>query len=147
MLPVAVLEVSMIRGRGLFLGCIAAVVFAATSVSAHHSYAMYDASQTMTAKATIKEFHWGAPHSSVTVVVQGDDGEQKTLTLQGAAPITMSRMGFNPRDLRRGTVVEITWHPLRDGKPGGALKSIKFEDGRVFSDNEFGNPSPGTAAP
>lgn len=124
-----------------------AFIFAAGSASAHHSYAMYDMTKTLTATATIKEFRWGAPHSSVSVVIQGETGEPKNLTLQGAAPTTMAKAGFNPKDLRRGSKVEITWHPLRDDPLGGTLASIKFEDGRVFVDNEFGDVSTGSPTP
>lgn len=115
---------------------------AAGPASAHHSYALYDMTKTLSAKATVKEFYWGAPHSSVSLTLEEDGGEPQYLTLQGAAPISMSKAGFNPKDIRRGMKVEITWHPLRSGKLGGTLASIKFEDGRVFSDNEFGNVAP-----
>lgn len=118
------------------------MLVAAGPASAHHSYALYDMTKTLSAKATVKEFYWGAPHSSVSLTLEEDGGEPQYLTLQGAAPISMSKAGFNPKDIRRGMKVEITWHPLRSGKLGGTLASIKFEDGRVFSDNEFGNVAP-----
>lgn len=115
------------------------------NVSAHHSYAAYDMTRTLTAKATVKEFYWGAPHSSASFVIIEPDGKQQNITLQGAAPNTMVKQGLHPRDIQKGMKVEITWHPMRSGEPGGTLASIKFEDGRVFGDNEFGNVSP--AAP
>lgn len=114
----------------------------AVSTSAHHSYAMYDMTKTLSTKATVKEFRWGAPHSSISLVVQSEDGGQKVLTLQGAAPTTMAKAGFNPKDFRRGIKVEVTYNPLRGDELGGTLTSLKFEDGRVFVDNEFGNIAP-----
>lgn len=131
---------------GTFL--IGLMIAAAGPATAHHSYALYDMTKTLHSKATIKEFYWGAPHSSISVVLDGDGkgGEPKYLTLQGAAPTTLAKAGFRPRDIRRGMKVEITWHPLRSGKLGGTLTSIKFGDGRTFVDNEFGNVTPANPA-
>jgi hypothetical protein len=103
---------------------------------------MYDDTKTMQADATIKEFYWGAPHSSISLVIMGEDGTPQNLTLQGASPTTIVKQGFAPRDFRTGIKVQVTWHPLLDGKLGGALMSLKLEDGRTYIDNTFGNPSP-----
>jgi hypothetical protein len=120
-------------------------IIASASVWAHHSYAPYDMTKTLKAAATVKEFYWGAPHSSASFVILGPGGKQQNLTLQGAAPATMLKQGLSPRDIRKGMKVEIAWHPLRSGELGGTLASIKFADGRVFSDNEFGNITSGAA--
>jgi hypothetical protein len=114
--------------------------------AAHHSYAPYDMTKTLKAKATVKEFYWGAPHSSASFVIIDSNGKQQSLTLQGGAPNTLVKQGLHPRDIRKGMKVEITWHPFRSGEPGGTLATIKFEDGHVFGDNEFGNTTP-TAQP
>lgn len=128
---------------------IAALAFAVgSSAWAHHSYAPYDMTKKLTSNATIKEFYWGAPHSSASFYLPEDkDGKKQALTLQGASPSTLTKAGFNPKDMRRGVAVIVTWHPLRNGKPGGTLASIKFPDGRTFTDNEFGDTSPTTASP
>lgn len=134
------------RKRWLVSGLITACLLTAAtdSVLAHHSYAPYDMTKTMKADATVKEFYWEAPHSSASFVIKGKDGKPQNLTLQGGAPITIMRAGFHPKDIRRGMKVEITWHPLRNGELGGTLSSMKFEDGRFFKDNEFGDPTPAT---
>jgi hypothetical protein len=120
-------------------------IIASPGVWAHHSYAPYDMTKTLKAAATVKEFYWGAPHSSASFLILGPGGKQQSLTLQGAAPNTMLKQGLSPRDIRKGMKVEITWHPLRSGEPGGTLATMKFEDGRVFADNAFGNVTPATA--
>lgn len=108
----------------------------AVPAAAHHSFALYDMSKTMSAKAVIKDFHWGAPHSSASFVIKDGSGPGRILTLQGAAPARMMRAGFNPKDMHRGMNVEIAWHPLRNGE-GGSLMAIKFPDGRTFKDDEY----------
>ncbi|MGA3158606.1 MAG: DUF6152 family protein [Steroidobacteraceae bacterium] len=118
-----------------------ALLVAESGAWAHHSFAMYDETKTLHAQATIKEFLWGAPHSSVSLVVMNDDGTTQTMTLQGAAPTTIVRQGFTPRDFHAGMKVEVSWHPLLDGRPGGALMGLKLEDGRIYLDNTFGTPA------
>jgi hypothetical protein len=105
--------------------------------TAHHSFAPYDMTRTLSAPAVIKDFHWGAPHSAASFVIKDAEGNGQTLTLQGAAPGMMARAGFNPRDMRRGVKVDITWHPLRSGARGGTLVTMKFQDGRVYKDTEY----------
>jgi Family of unknown function (DUF6152) len=114
--------------------------------AAHHSFALYDMTKTLSAKAVIKDFHWGAPHSSASFVIKEGSGPGRVLTLQGAAPGRMKRAGFDPKDMRRGMNVEITWHPLRNGE-GGSLMAIKFPDGRTFKDDEYDFTRENPAAP
>lgn len=124
------------RNRFIVLAAVAAAI-AALPVAAHHSAAGYDLKTTLTAPATIKEFRWGAPHSSGVFMIKGPKGEQQELNTSSAAPAAFVRGGFNPRDFKAGEKVEISWHPARSGKPGGILSSIKFMDGREFKDQEF----------
>ena len=114
--------------------------------TAHHSYALYDMTKTLSAKAVIKDFHWGAPHSSASFMVKDAAGLDQILTLQGAAPARMARAGFNPKDMHRGIKVEIAWHPLRNGA-GGTLMTIKFPDGRIYKDDEYDFTREAQAAP
>ncbi len=113
----------------------AATVGAAMPAWAHHSFGGYDMTKTMTAHATIKAFHWGAPHSEAEFLILSQDGKAQQILLQGAAPGAMIKQGFHPKDLRPGDTVTITWHPSRIGS-GGQLATILFSDGRVFKDTE-----------
>jgi hypothetical protein len=108
----------------------------AAPVSAHHSFAGYDMTQSRTAKATIKEFRWGAPHSSAVFTVNGPDGKPEQITIASAPPTSYVRQGFKPKDFRVGDKVEIVWHPTRAGNPGGILAQIKLADGRTFKESE-----------
>lgn len=110
----------------------------ATPVSAHHSFAGYDMTTTRTAQATIKEFRWGAPHSSAVFTIKGEDGKPEQMTVASASPTAFVKQGFKPKDFRVGDKVEIMWHPTRAGRPGGIISMIKLPDGRTFKDNEFG---------
>jgi hypothetical protein len=109
----------------------------ALPVFAHHSAAGYDMKKTETAQATIKEFRWGAPHSSAIFIVKGPKGEPQELVTSSATPAMFLKQGFKPKDFKIGDNVEIMWHPTRNGTAGGILSRIKFGDGRVFNDLEF----------
>lgn len=108
-----------------------------TPAIAHHSAAGYDLTQIYSAQATIKEFRWGAPHSSGVFVVKGKDGKVQELTIATATPGALIKQGFKIKDFKAGEKVEIEWHPARSGRPGGTLASMKLPDGRTFKDMEF----------
>ena len=121
------------------VGC--SVILAAgltAPVSAHHSFAGYDMTKTMSAPATLKEFRWGAPHSMVVFVIKGADGKPQEVTMASASPAALNRAGFKPRDFKVGDKMEVTWHPSKSGAVGGTLVGMKLADGRKFGDAEFG---------
>jgi len=110
----------------------------AAPLSAHHSFAGYDMSKTLSASATLKEFRWGAPHSMVVFTIKGADGKPRDVTMASASPVALARQGFKPRDFKPGDKMEITWNPSKSGAIGGQLKSMKLPDGRKFNDAESG---------
>jgi hypothetical protein len=108
-----------------------------TPLWAHHSAAGYDMAKTLSSEATIKEFRWGAPHSSAVFMVKGPDGKVDAMTVAAGSPAMFVKQGFQPRDFQVGDKVQITWHPSISGHPGGMLASVRFPNGRVFKDVEF----------
>lgn len=106
-------------------------------VWAHHSAVGYDRSKTIGAHATLKEFRWGAPHSTAVFEIQTAGGKVQEITVASAAPSMFFKQGFKPRDFKAGDNMDITWHPARSGIPGGQLASVKLADGRTFKDTEF----------
>ena len=104
---------------------------------AHHSFAGYDMAKTVTAKAVLKEFRWGAPHSTAVFTVKGPDGKDVDMTIASATPAMFVKQGFAPRDFKVGEEMEVAWHPARNGNLGGALAAITLANGRTFKDIEF----------
>jgi hypothetical protein len=109
----------------------------AAPVWAHHSAAGYDMAKTVSADATIKEFRWGAPHSSAVFMIKGPDGKAEAMTVAAGSPAMFVKQGFQPRDFQIGDKVQISWHPSISGHLGGMLASVTFPNGRVFKDTEF----------
>ncbi|WP_439144503.1 DUF6152 family protein [Sphingomonas faeni] len=102
---------------------------------AHHSFAAYDMNQTLSAEGTLKEFRWGAPHSSM-VLIYMDRGKEKQMSIVSGSPLMFSKQGLTPRDFKRGDKVKVTFHPNISGQPGGAMASVRLSSGKSFSDTE-----------
>ena len=112
----------------------------ATTAAAHHSFAAYDTSKTITVQATIREFDWGAPHSSGSFMILQPDGQVKVVSLVAGAPNSFSSQGFHAHDFKPGIKVTLIYHPLRSGgTSGGSLAGIVFPDGRKYGDTGPGS--------
>ncbi|EIZ79426.1 hypothetical protein WSK_1990 [Novosphingobium sp. Rr 2-17] len=126
--------------RGGLVGCLGLL---AAPVLAHHSFAAYDMKSLKTASGTLKEFRWGAPHSSM-VIVYKDKGKDAQMSIVSGSPLMFSKKGFAPRDFKRGDKVKVIFHPNANGAPGGALAGLTLSDGRTFSDDEAARAAPPT---
>jgi hypothetical protein len=92
-------------------------------------------SHTVSAEGTLKEFRWGAPHSSM-VLIYVEKGKEKQMSIVSGSPLMFSKQGLSPRDFKRGDKVKVTYHPNTSGQPGGALASLRLPNGKTFSDTE-----------
>ena len=108
----------------------------ATPSLAHHSFNAYDMSKTETVAGSIKEFRWGAPHSSMVLIYLDKGGKQQTMSVTSGSPLMFSKQGFAPRDFHRGDKVTLTYHPNTSSGVGGALATLTLPDGRTFNDKE-----------
>lgn len=134
----------MIKSRNrslLTAGIVAGLGVLATPVVAHHSFAAYDMKSVKTSSGTLKEFRWGAPHSSM-VLIYKDKGKDAQMSLVSGSPLMFSKQGFAPKDFKRGDKIKVTYHPNANGAPGGALASLTLPSGRTFSDEEANRASP-----
>lgn len=121
--------------KSLLLAGLTLALFAGThNVSAHHSYAMFDEEAVMTVEGEVKEFQWTNPHGWIHVNVQNDQGEVQTWSIETGAPAGMARQGWRPTTIAAGDHIQITFHPLRDGGPGGSYMSAVLPDGTVMGD-------------
>lgn len=115
---------------------IGACVLAAAVVSpalAHHSFAMFDQTQvSQKARVTVTQFRFTNPHSFVVVDVKEGNAVTR-YALECSSVNMMSRVGWKFNTLKAGDTVDIAFYPLRNGKPGGMLKTIKLADGRSLS--------------
>ena len=113
------------------LAALAAMVllaFAAT-VEAHHSFAMFDMSKTVSFKGKIKELQWTNPHVWIELTVDEKDGPV-TYAFEGAAVAVLKRVGWTKDSVKAGDVVTVVGHPYKNGRPGGSIDHLVLADGR-----------------
>ena len=127
--------------KSLAIAGIAVAAFALPAV-AHHSFAMFDASKTMTLEGSIKEFQWTNPHAWIMLNV---NNEQWAIELNG--PSGLVRDGWKPKTLTPGMPVSVTIHPLRDGTNGGQFLQVKLPDGTSMGRGGINNGPPAGTPP
>lgn len=103
--------------------------FAASSALAHHSFAMFDMSKTVSFKGKIKELQWTNPHVWVELTVDEKDGPV-TYAFEGAAVAVLKRVGWTRDSVKAGDVVTVVGHPYKNGRPGGSIDHLILADGR-----------------
>jgi hypothetical protein len=123
---------------------LAAVVGAVSPAAAHHSFAMYEPTKTMTLKGTVKSFQWTNPHVIVWVLVQPEGGgAPQEWSLETTSPGVLTRNGWTRQSLKAGDRVSVTFSPLRDGSRGGGLNSVTLLDTGQTLIPKFGKEEPG----
>lgn len=120
--------------RLAFAFCIqAGVLLAATPTFSHHSTAMYDKANPRKIAGTVKALRWTNPHITLDFVADAkDDPEQRTWTVEASSPGVMGRSGWTKRSLNPGDKVIVEVAALRDGKPGGEMRSVTLANGEVL---------------
>jgi len=96
---------------------------------AHHSFAMFDHSRTITIRGKVTSYQFTNPHCYLEVDVP-EGGGIKHYSLEMTSPNMMSRSGWTSRTIRTGDVVTAVMAPLRDGRKGGLLLEVVLPNGR-----------------
>jgi hypothetical protein len=131
----------MMSGRLLAICCAASLLLAdARPVHAHHSFAMFDHTRTVTLKGEVTRFQWTNPHALLELDVPGPDGV-KHFTLELTSINMMQRLGWRSDYIKAGDKVKAVMAPLVNGAAGGLLLEITLPDGRKL---EPGVPAAGT---
>lgn len=131
--------------KTLFAIVLASPILALTvsPVLAHHSFNSYDMSKVLTASGTLKEFRWGAPHSSMVLIYKDPSGKPALMTIVSGSPLAFSKQGMAPRDFHSGDKVTVSYHPNINGGVGGAMATLSLPDGKKYSDSEAAAAGPG----
>ena len=105
---------------------------AATPAGAHHSFAMFDRTQQVTLKGTIKDFQYNNPHSWIQLIVTPPAGGEEEWTIEALSPNVLNRTGWKRTSLVPGEKVTLVIYPMRDGTHGGNLISVTLPDGSTL---------------
>ena len=94
--------------------------------SAHHSFALFDQSQTLTIKGVVERFAWTNPHITIYVDVPGPPAQR--FKIETGSVNALQRTGWTADSVKAGENVEVSYKPLKNGEPGGLLVEIKMGD-------------------
>ncbi|HEY8521111.1 MAG TPA: DUF6152 family protein [Gammaproteobacteria bacterium] len=112
-----------------FAAAAALVAGASVPAQAHHSFAMYDVTKTLTLTGRLTRFIPGANHAQLLFelvdergeTILGDDGKPVVWGVETAPAATIARQGVTVKAFPVGTIITVTLNPLRDGRNFGAL--------------------------
>jgi hypothetical protein len=125
------------------IAAVAVGVAAVLPAAAHHSFATYDRTKTVTIKGTVKTFQWTNPHCVIWVVIQpAGGGDPQEWTIETTSPGVLTRSGWTRHSLNPGDHVSVEFNPLRDGSHGGGLNSVTLLDSGQTLKAGFGEEKP-----
>jgi hypothetical protein len=125
--------------KRLALVAIAATGATAVSLSAHHSFAMFEMDKDVEYTCTVVEWKWQNPHVHFTMHVKGGAGVDAqtvgTWDVEGGSINIMSRQGWTRASYKSGEPVRLVGHPMKDGSKGISLfYAIKADGTRLYHD-------------
>ena len=112
------------------LHILAMIAVTVAPVFAHHSFAMYDHTRTMTIKGEVSKFQWTNPHGYLEIDVKQKDGTVKHFSCEMTSINMMTRLGWRSNMIKAGDVVVATVAPLLNGDPAGLLLDVTLPDGK-----------------
>jgi hypothetical protein len=116
--------------KAISLAAVAVAAFTAPAF-AHHSFAMFDATKSVTLQGTVKEFEWTNPHSWLRVMVNDEKtGKPVLWALELSSPARLTTIGLHSNSVHAGDVVSVTFHPMKDGTRGGQFIQATLPGGK-----------------
>jgi hypothetical protein len=99
---------------------------------AHHSFAIFDHTQTVTLKGTVLSFQWTNPHGYIELDVDEGPKGIEHYTIELTSINMLRRAGWKSSDVSAGDEVTAVIAPLLNGEHGGLLLELKVPDGRTL---------------
>jgi Family of unknown function (DUF6152) len=101
---------------------------------AHHGYAAYDMTKTVTVKGTVVEMTMANPHSSLTFDAKDDSGTLNHWAIEFGTLRGLLSEGWTRETLKPGDEISVSMHPAKNGaKVGVLVGKITFADGRPLA--------------
>jgi hypothetical protein len=109
----------------------AAMLLMAGPCLAHHSFAMFDQTKTVTLQGTVKQLQWTNPHCYLQILVSSQNTNAEW-SIEMHSPLVMYRFGWKPGSFSPGDKVTVMINPLKDGGNGGRLLTAVDASGRTL---------------
>ena len=109
---------------------------AAVPVYAHHSFSIFDASQTKTFTGVVTRVNPDANHLQIFFapmneerknVERGADGKPIVWAVEMAGSAASAQSGISVSAFPAGTIFTVSLHPLRSGEPAGAREGALYK--------------------
>ena len=128
--------------RSLLAASIASVLVLAVMVApalSHHSFAMYDLTKTRTVTGKLVRYIPGANHAQLVFDVLDasgkpvvENGKPSQWGVETGSAAALARQGVTPKTFPDGTIFTVMLHPLRDGRPFGAIAGLLIKCGATM---------------
>src|SRR5262245_41846936 len=105
------------------------MVLTTATLLAHHSFAVYDHTKTLTLKGLVTKRQWSNPHAYLDIDVKDSGGAVNHYTLEGTSINMLQRTGWRSNMIKAGDQVTAVAAPLLNGEPGGLLLEITLANG------------------
>jgi len=113
-------------------GLLSLVLAMAGAAMAHHSFAVYDHTKTLTLSGTVTKFQWTNPHAYIDLDVPDAKGAVKHYSIECTSINMMQRNGWRSNMIKFGDKVKAVVSPLSSGEPGGLLLLLTLPDGKIM---------------
>ena len=104
----------------------------ALSAAAHHSFAIFDHTRSLTLQGKVASFQWTNPHGYLALDVTDGPKKNEHYTIELTSINMLRRAGWKSSDVQTGDAVTAVIAPLLNGDPGGLLLELKVPDGRTL---------------
>jgi hypothetical protein len=111
-----------------------ALLLASSAAFSHHSSSGIDPQGSVTVSGTVKDFHWGNPHSWIELEVVNAQGATEVWNFEMNPPVFLIKLGFTRSSLKPGDKVDVTAKPFFDGRPGGIFRAVTLPDGKILGE-------------
>jgi Family of unknown function (DUF6152) len=123
-------EVTMTSRRTAWVGGVLGLLMAMTVAAvAHHSFAVFDHTRTLTIKGTVTKFQWTNPHAFLEVDIPQLDGTVKHFSIELTSINMMQRVGWRSNMIKAGDKITAIVAPLLSGDPVGLGLEVTLADG------------------
>jgi hypothetical protein len=125
--------------RSLVLPALVVAALTAAPARAHHSFAMYDMSQTRTLTGKLTRYIPGANHAQLLFELVDNEGKPilengkpAQWGVETGSAAALARQGITVDSLPVGTFITVDLHPLRNGRTFGALAGVLIKCGTAM---------------
>jgi hypothetical protein len=119
-------------GNALGLAALGVTILASPALS-HHSFAMFDTSQSLVVKGTVTEYELTNPHSWLRIeALDEETGQMREWAFEGSSVAVQALYGMGRGSVQQGDGITVTYHPMRDGSRGGQFVEATLDDGTSF---------------